>query len=236
MKKNTFRFLTINGSPHGKFGNTEKLINMILDPIKQTYNLDVKTIYLSKEDILPCEGCTRCFKKGDCSLKNKDKAETIIDLFYWADIILIGSPVYVLSITSYLKTFFERCARITHRPDLEGKYGVAVSTSAGLGEKEVAEYIKTVMEAMGINIVGQITATAFFMGRFHNVEELNKKVSELGQNLVDAVNNKKEITFSDYEAKRREKFSSLIRIPSVGQSLFKADYEFWENRKEDNEL
>lgn len=230
--KNTYKILTINGSPHAGYGNTAKVIKMILNSMQsEDIDLELKEIYLSKENILPCEGCTRCFKKGDCSLKDKDRAEEIISLFYWADAIIVGSPVYVLSITAILKKFFERCARITHRPDLEDKYGIAVSTSAGLGGEEVSAYIAQIMGAMGIKVVGQMTATAFFLGRFNNPGEVNEKAGELGSKLLTAINEKPEMGLSEFEAARREKFVSLMGIPSVGKNLFKADYEYWENKK-----
>jgi len=44
-----------------------------------------------------------------------------------------------------------------HRPALFGKKGMAVATSAGAGEKNVAKYLKTVLGQWGVN--GAVVAT-----------------------------------------------------------------------------
>ena len=65
--------------------------------------------YISLFDyrILPCTGCLRCTKSGNCCLD--DDFNTVYEKILKADHIVLGTPVYCHSVPGSLKTLMDRC-------------------------------------------------------------------------------------------------------------------------------
>jgi hypothetical protein len=71
-----------------------------------------------------------------------------------ADVIVIGSPTYVMEMTAHLKGFFEHIftAWLPHRPEeaMFSKTAVVVSTAAGMGMNAVVKSMANQMFYLGI--------------------------------------------------------------------------------------
>ena len=102
------RILGISGSPRAK-GNTEILVNEALS-VASEMGAKTEFIALSGKKIKPCTGCGTCrteSSKGICAIKDDDLPR-IYEAMKKADGIIIGSPVYFLSVTAQLKALFDR--------------------------------------------------------------------------------------------------------------------------------
>ena len=102
------RILGISGSPRAK-GNTEILVH---EALKAASEMGAKTdfITLSGRKIKPCTGCGTCRTEssmGICVIKDDD-VPRIYEAMREADGIIIGSPVYFLSVTAQLKALLDR--------------------------------------------------------------------------------------------------------------------------------
>ena len=102
-----------------------------------------------------------------------------------ADGIVLGSPVYINSITAQLKTMLDRMADSVHCLHFTGKYGCAVSTAGGAMAEETAEYMNSAMRMMGATTVGTVSVN--FMGNPDAILPAEKKAKELGRNLTEAI-------------------------------------------------
>lgn len=92
------RILEICGSPQQE-GNTEHIIELCKQKIQDIYKTkekivcDIISIYHS--NIYWCKGCRICFNVSESKCPQKDELLMIKRKMEEADIIIIGSPVYV---------------------------------------------------------------------------------------------------------------------------------------------
>lgn len=232
----TLKIVNINGSPHASIGNTQKLVNMLISGLQaREIKTDVVNHYIIKENIEECRGCIRCMRKGECILKDKDDIHKIIDNLLNSDLVIFSSPIYVLNVTGYMKKFIDRVAYMTHRLVMEGKLGVSVVSSQGLGVDSVLSYLNNIMEAMGMYIVGSISGWGFFHNRFENITEIEESISNIAEKLLSIDLNDINSKISKNEMKRRERFKSLMKLEEISKLLFYEDYKYW-NSKEDEKV
>lgn len=232
MESNKYNVVSINGSPHGKYGNTQALINQLIQKLEnENLILDRKNYYLMNSNIQECRGCTNCMRRGKCPMREHDDIDKIVNELLKAEIVIFASPIYVLSVTGYFKKFIDRTAYITHRLILEGKKGIFVLSSQGMGDDMVAEYMRSVMEAMGMNIIGGVIGNTFFHKVFVNKKIIDEEIDGIAYKIKNEMSFKEE-KVSEQEIKRREKFKSLMQQKDISRKLFKEDYDYWK-RKDD---
>jgi multimeric flavodoxin WrbA len=94
-------------SPRNK-GNTAWVVNEILDGAKDQ-GAETRTWYCSDLDIKPCRGCLGCHK-GDqnrgCVID--DDMQKLYVALEEADVLVLGSPVYMGQMSAQAKTFIDR--------------------------------------------------------------------------------------------------------------------------------
>lgn len=100
------KILGISGSPR-KNSNTEVLVKEALKGVQSVQNVEVSFFPLAGKKIGHCLGCLSCKKRQSiCTIK--DDFQEFFKAYMEADGIIIGSPVYHLSITSCLKAAIDR--------------------------------------------------------------------------------------------------------------------------------
>jgi multimeric flavodoxin WrbA len=99
--------LAINGSPHGRDGNTDIILQCLLQGMKNA-GAATETIYLNKLNIKHCIGCVNCWFKtpGKC-IYNDDMA-VLLEKRSKADLLIFATPLYVFSMTGLMKDFLDR--------------------------------------------------------------------------------------------------------------------------------
>lgn len=100
------KIIIILGSPR-KQGNTSRILNIIKDRLKDTYDVEIE--YLSDYEINGCLGCSQCqaiIDKPGCV--QKDQANQLLQQLINADVILYGTPLYGHSYSGQLKIFMDR--------------------------------------------------------------------------------------------------------------------------------
>ena len=113
--------------------------------------------------------------------------------------------------------------------------------AAGAVEKSATEratvsaYMQSVMEAMGVTVLGSIKGTAIFHNQFLNQEEIDQSIDEILTSLEQDFYKETQL-YSESEKKRREKFSSLMDQEEISKKLFHEDYKYWANKKETSEI
>lgn len=102
------KVLGISGSPR-KNSNTEVLVKEALSAASAIGGVETELITLAGKKILPCIGCFKCVEnKSLCIFKDKDCLGEVYEKWLEADGIIIGSPVYHLSIPGVLKNVIDR--------------------------------------------------------------------------------------------------------------------------------
>ena len=119
--------LAINGSPR-KGGNTELLLNAVLEPLSAA-GWDTELFQLGGKAIQGCQACFTCFEKQNksCAMK-RDCFNEVFEKIIRADAILIGSPTYYSDVTAETKALLDRAGFVggANGGLLRGKIGAAV--------------------------------------------------------------------------------------------------------------
>jgi multimeric flavodoxin WrbA len=91
-----------------KAGNTAWIVDRILDGAKEQ-GAETQSWYFSDLDIKPCQGCLDCHK-GDqdrgCGIN--DDMQKLYEAFEHADVLVLGSPVYMGQMSAQAKIFTDR--------------------------------------------------------------------------------------------------------------------------------
>lgn len=213
------RIIAITGSPHGQQSVTRSLVERVLQGARsagaETELVDVTSVNMSY-----CIACNTCHIKGPCGLD-----DDIVDLqkkMLQADGIVLGSPVYLNSVTAQLKTVMDRLSQVIHLQSFRGKYACSVVTAGGPEIEITLGYMNDELIRLGCNIVGSVGATVSIPGSFE-AAELN--AVSLGKDLVKAIEEKR--TYPDQEnvhAAMHERFKHLI---AFNKDNWPYEYEYW---------
>ena len=101
------KILGICGSPRRKSSYTA--LQAALETAKAQGDVEVELVELRARNIKPCVHCNKYLRDESdrCTVFNDDMTE-LYDKFYEADGVIIASPVYEMSVTAQLSTFFSR--------------------------------------------------------------------------------------------------------------------------------
>ena len=125
-----------------KTGSTRAVAALLADEIKKLMpESEINEFCVS--DAKPCVGCANCKAKDEKLCPHYEEYGKIIESIETSDVIVLGSPVYVLSISGQMKCFLDHMAYrfMSHRPHpaMFSKIGISVTTAAGIGAKSVAK-------------------------------------------------------------------------------------------------
>ena len=145
------KYLIINGSPRKK--NTWAIVNRIKDNLEGNF----EEINLSSFNIPMCNGCFNCFKNGEEYCPHSDYIEPIVEKLKDCDAIILASPVYAMNVPALLKNFIDHTAYFYHRPEFFTKKAIVVVSTAGAGQKKVANYLDETLRHWGVNKVYKLS-------------------------------------------------------------------------------
>jgi len=107
MSKKVVAFI---GSPH-EDGNVATAVNEIINGCK-TNGSECIVYNIDKLNIAYCKGCLACNKTGGKCVIKDDMTE-IIKQVSDADIVIIGSPIYICQVSAQTKTLMDRFYALT---------------------------------------------------------------------------------------------------------------------------
>ncbi|MGD1086148.1 MAG: NAD(P)H-dependent oxidoreductase [Verrucomicrobiota bacterium] len=117
------KVLLLRANPR-KTGYTQRLASLFLQGLRET-PARVADVDLTEQHILPCLGCYHCrlVTPGQCV--HSDDMDPLLEQVLEADVIVCATPLYYFSMSSTLKTFFERTFPLTRE-------GLSPSARGGL--------------------------------------------------------------------------------------------------------
>ena len=151
------KILGISGSP--RHGNTDI---MVLEALKSAENEGAETEFVSlvNKKMGPCISCKKCHDNHGLCFQQDDWAQ-IHKKFRSSEGVIIGSPVYVGTVTSQLKAFMdrhfsERIFLIENEKYLKPYIGGAIAVGAGRhgGQEDTLHQIRVFLEKKGAFVVG----------------------------------------------------------------------------------
>ncbi len=214
------RVIGISSSPRGENSRTMKLVNAVLDGARQ-FGAETELVDIGALDIQYCVGCQVCYVEGECV--QQDDLYDVWAKMLRADGIVLGSPVYINSITAQLKTVIDRLADAIHCQMLMGKYGCAVTTAGSSGISEVLRYLRYFLNELGVVAVGEVGVA---LGG--NPDALDAAIIEattLGQALADAIQSRRH--FTDQERAIAERGAFFRQLVKANKEAWRHQYDYW---------
>lgn len=141
-------------------GATETVILRGLEAAERKEGIQTEFMTMRGKQIAPCNGCNHC-RENKCWCVIKDDMRELLDVFIAADAYLIGTPVYVHTVTPQILAFFTRMRPLFHvYPEtLRTKLGaaLAVGGTRNGGEEAAVLTLIQLMMTRGINIISNET-------------------------------------------------------------------------------
>lgn len=182
------KVIAINGSPR-KGGNTEILLNKVLEPIKEA-GIETELIRIGGQQVRGCTACYSCLENKDSKcIINTDIVNECIGKIIDADAVILGSPTYFAGMTSEMKALIDRAGLVAKvNGDLFArKIGAAVVVNRKGGAVNVMDSINH-MFLMSRMIVPGSTYWNFGVGMdkgdVENDSEAMENMRDLGETIA----------------------------------------------------
>jgi len=178
-----------NGSPRTT-GNTAVLMETLLEGAAAA-GAETSLVSLNAVTMRGCQACYRCKTTGACA--EKDEMTALYPRIDAADVVVLGGPIYMGSITGQLKLFIDRLypylnSDFTSRM-APGKTAVLIITQ---GNPQTASYeahtqmLTGVLKVLGFTHVEELVVAAGVnnSGEVANDTELMQRMRDLGAQLA----------------------------------------------------
>lgn len=171
-------------------GNISSIVKKILEGAREN-ELETKIYYLNDMNIKGCQGCLYCRKHDTCCIK--DDMQSVYTDIKSADIIIIGSPVYMCQVSAQTKLLLDRLYPLTeinmgkHIPRFGEKQLIMVYSQAAPFRFIFVKYFRYLsksLKGIGFKETKRIIATKAFTPKASaNRVDLMKKAYEIGKTL-----------------------------------------------------
>jgi multimeric flavodoxin WrbA len=184
MKKIT----AVIGSPRGSKSTTAMLTKNFMELVKEHCpDLEYEIIMLDGSSLSCCKGCMACTKAGECIIVNDD-LQSILQKLKKSDMVILGSPVYVNTVSAQFKVFADRIFVWLHTLRLLGKPSLSVITTAGSGISPTKKYLDMILYLLGTIPMGCLTASEYKNKDYYTMEYCRKKYTPLAIKAAKILN------------------------------------------------
>mgnify|MGYP000181160971 CR=1 FL=1 len=101
------KILAVNGSPRGRRGNTERILQPFLKGAQEA-GAETETVYLKDREIKHCQGCFTCWTKTPGVCIHQDDMPALLEKVRQADVIVFATPLYIYTVSGLMKDFMDR--------------------------------------------------------------------------------------------------------------------------------
>lgn len=135
-----------------------------------------------------CRSCVTCFfRDAPCPMDAIDDMPQVKQRLLDADIILLGSPVYLGTMSGVTKSLLDRISYWAHRFELAGKVGYAFATTSNSYGQEVVQSLTNALYFFGCtNVEGRYGITQSKPVGFVHEDALKEKLQMDAQRILDA--------------------------------------------------
>ena len=215
--------LTIMGTSHKE--NTRAIVDLFLKEFEGDNTFD--EIVLPNDFNKICGGCANCILKGEDKCPHFKEINPLIKKIEKADLIIIGTPVFVGSCTGALKNLLDHLAYmwLVHRPNenMFNKVGLIVTSAGGSGVKATVKLIKSNMFYLGIPKIYNYGVTTMKMGGnyvdYKDKDKIIKQVKKKSLSIKKSIN-KKKVGF------KTKFFFNIFKMTQVN-GWNKTDSDYW---------
>ena len=171
-------------------GNIDSIVKKILEGARENES-ETKIYYLNDMNIKYCQGCLYCRKNDTCCIN--DDMKTVYEDIKSADIIIIGSPVYMCQVSAQTKVLLDRLYPLTeinmgkHIPRFGEKQLIMVYSQAAPFKYMFSKYFRYLsksLKGIGFKEIKRVVAIKAFSPEVSaNNMKLMKEAYKIGQLL-----------------------------------------------------
>lgn len=180
------KILAVCGSPR-RGANTETYLRTILTGATEQ-GAETRYVNVAHENVRGCIGCMHCRTHAGCGLK--DAMQGIYEDIAWADLVIIGFPVYMYQVNAQTKAFLDRLFPYMNDDYTSkiSKRAILVGTQGNPDEDVHRPWIEGTVKALGLMgfkvektiMRGGLFAKEDARGNAHLIEE----ATSIGRELV----------------------------------------------------
>ena len=142
------KILVVHGSL--RKGKTSALTNEVMGILSSKADIDFTEVHAGDLNLPFCTSCHICFKKGEEFCPNYASYRTVYKTLLDSDGVILSGVTYMWSLNAAMKNLLDHLSFNFHRPVMFGKRGMVIATSSGAGEKNVAKYLRTVLDRKSV--------------------------------------------------------------------------------------
>jgi len=193
------KVIGIVGSPRCR-GNTDLLVEQVLAGAR-VHGIETEKVHLGELDIRSCRACYSCAATGRCVIE--DDFPWLLEKVLGASGIVLGSPMYVGTVTAQMKAFIDRvdCSQVEmvraptgearFRSRHRGRFGVVVAVCdlSPMAElRRCARVLEACLRDLGARPVGEVLARRLSdIGDVRKRPELLARAFRTGERLAAAI-------------------------------------------------
>ncbi|KKH97963.1 flavodoxin [Methanosarcina sp. 1.H.T.1A.1] len=154
------KVLGLVGSPKVD-GNTSRLVNAVLEGAAEK-GAETVVYNLASLDIKGCDACCRCQEHGCCVID--DDMQKLYREIQAADVLVLGSPVYMWQMTAQTKLLIDRMTAFL-RPDFSSRFDnkkLILVFTQGIQDRDAFkpyfEYTAGLLYYLGFDVLDTIVA------------------------------------------------------------------------------
>ena len=140
--------------------HTYSAVHKFMDHLQSLGDVECEIVALSDYHLGICQGCKRCFAKGEESCPLKDDRDVLIEKMMASDGVIFATPNYVFNISGIMKVFLDRLGFICHRPRFFGRTFTSIVVQGIYGGSKIVSYLDLVGNALGFNTIKGTCFTA----------------------------------------------------------------------------
>lgn len=172
-------------------GSTYHITHQILDKLDPKIERNITEFFVPKDLPHFCLGCYNCIYKSELNCPHSSSVDPIRKAMRKADLIVIGSPVYVFDVSGQLKALFDHFGYqwMSHRPEssMFKTVGLSVVTGAGAGMKPTSKTILTNLRWWGIeksfSFTQAVMASSYSEISPKILSQIDKKTTKLAKQI-----------------------------------------------------
>jgi NAD(P)H-dependent FMN reductase len=198
----SFKVLAINGSHRSEKGITEIVMRRFLAGAAGA-GAEVEVVYPAKMKIAPCLADFDCWFKTPGVCRHKDDMAALMKKHKGADLLVLATPVYVDSMSGYMKLMLERLVsgaepffifdgkRTLHPKTIGHRQKVVVISTCAFPERSTFDAVSLTFKKICENLYCDLIAELYFPGSMifgiypERVESQMDAVELAGREAVD---------------------------------------------------